>query len=76
MQRLLELIAATIRSELRDDGAPGLRREAAVRHLAGAFLQVLTWWLTARTGLQLEELEGVYRDLTTPVLAVLGSSTS
>lgn len=70
-QRLLGVVSAMVHIELAERIPAGARREAAVRYIAGAFLEVLTWWLESRTGLQVEELESIYRELTTPVLAAL-----
>lgn len=68
-KRLSELIAEMLERELAETVAPGPRRSAAVRYMAGAFLQLLVWWLDARSGLDVGELEELLCELTRAVLA-------
>jgi AcrR family transcriptional regulator len=42
--------------------------DAIVHYVAGAFLELLTWWVDARSGLQPSELEALFRRMTSPAL--------
>jgi AcrR family transcriptional regulator len=49
----------------------GPRRDAAARYIAGAFVELLIWWLEGRTRLQAAEVNDIFQRLTVPVLAEL-----
>src|SRR5262249_15248748 len=43
--------------------------EALVHYVAGAFLELLTWWVDARSPLYPSEIEALFRRMTAPALA-------
>jgi len=49
----------------------GPRRDAVVRYLAGAFVELLTWWSNTRNRLSPAELEELYRRMTMAALREL-----
>jgi hypothetical protein len=49
----------------------GPRRDAGVRYIAGAFVELLIWWLEGRTRLQAVEVNEIFQRLTGPVLSEL-----
>lgn len=66
-----ELVIGLVEEDLAGYAAPGWRREAAAHCLAGALVELLTWWLQGRRAQQPEDLEGLLERFTTPVLAHL-----
>jgi AcrR family transcriptional regulator len=42
--------------------------DAIVHYLAGAFLELLTWWVDARSGLEPSELDALFRRIAGPAL--------
>ncbi len=48
--------------------APGPRRDGVVAFIAGAFLELLTWSLEAKSALAPEELDALFHELAAPVL--------
>ncbi len=70
-QRFRELVIELVSGDLAPLAPAGPRREAAIRYVAGAFLELLVWWVDARTPLPAEELEAIFERLSAPVLAML-----
>jgi AcrR family transcriptional regulator len=69
-----QLLIRLVREDL-EYLAPGHPRlDVTVRYVAGAFFELLSFWLEARTELGPEELETEFHRLTQPVLAVLAES--
>lgn len=66
-QLVLELIGENIATS---DISPA-RRAPATHYVAGALFELLTWWVDSRNPLAADELEKLFRELTTPVLDVL-----
>jgi AcrR family transcriptional regulator len=68
-KRFRELVTALVREDLSTLPIPRARMEATVHYLAGAFLELLIWWVDARNAMPPSELEELFHQLTTPVLA-------
>lgn len=66
-----ELLIELVREDLQALAPGSPRLDVAVRYVAGAFFELLIWWLEARTQLKPADLEEHFHELTTPVLAVL-----
>jgi AcrR family transcriptional regulator len=73
-QRFRRLLIDLVREDLAGLAPAGPRLDATVHYVAGAFFELLIWWLDARTPLQPSELEELCHRLTTPVLTVLSAS--
>lgn len=67
-ERFRAHVVEAMRDELGNDLPPGAEGEPTVRFLAGAFLELLTWWIEGRSGLTAETLEERYRALANGVL--------
>jgi len=67
-KKFRELVLDLVREELGALLAPGFRREATVVFVAGAFVEILTWSLEAKSTLPPEEVDALFHDLATPVL--------
>jgi AcrR family transcriptional regulator len=73
--RFRQLLIRLVREDL-EHLAPGHPRlDLTIRYVAGAFFEVLSFWLESRTNLGPDELEAEFHRLTQPVLAVLGVPT-
>jgi AcrR family transcriptional regulator len=70
-RRFRELVIGLVEEDLALLAPAGPRRDAAARYVAGAFLELLRWWLDTRTGLEPADLEELFDRLTAPVLAAL-----
>lgn len=69
--RFRELLTDLVREDL-EHFAPGHARvEVTTRFVAGAFFELLIWWLEARASLHKEELERELHRLAAPVIATL-----
>jgi AcrR family transcriptional regulator len=68
-QRFRQFVIALVKEDLTGLGLAGRPRDAIAHYVAGAFLELLTWWLDGRSPLQPAEVEDLFRRLTTPVLA-------
>lgn len=44
---------------------------AIVHYVAGAFMELLTWWVDTRSSLDPSEIEALFRKMTTPALAAV-----
>ncbi len=66
-----QVVIDLVRADLAGAVPQGPRLEAAVHYLAGAFVEVVIWWLDTRTGLQPADLEQLVQQLTTPVVSAL-----
>ena len=64
-----ELVLDLVREDLGAALAPGPRRDGAVAFVAGAFVELLTWSLDARSALAPEEVDALFHELAAPVLA-------
>ncbi len=68
-RRFRELVLELVREDLATVLAAGPRRDAVVAFVAGAFIELLTWSLEARSSLAPEELDTLFHELAEPVLA-------
>jgi AcrR family transcriptional regulator len=69
--RFRQFLIELVQEDLAGLARPGSRRDATVHYVAGAFYELLTWWLDTRNPLQPSEVEELFHRLTTPVLAAL-----
>lgn len=69
--RLLEVIRALLEDDLSKIAPAGRGRTVALHYLAGAFLEVLVWWLDSRKRLDPQEIEALLCQLSRPVLGEL-----
>ena len=70
-QRFRQLLIDLVREDLASLAPAGPRRDATVHYVAGAFFELLIWWLDARNPLQPSDVAELFHQLTTPVLDVL-----
>jgi AcrR family transcriptional regulator len=70
-QRFRQLLIQLVREDLEAYGPTGARLDVASRYVAGAFFELLIWWLETRTQITPSELERHFHELTAPVLALL-----
>jgi AcrR family transcriptional regulator len=73
-RRFRQVIIDLIKNDLprpRDERVP---LDAVVHYVAGAFLELLTWWVEARSALEPDDIERVFRAMTEPALAAVLSS--
>ena len=70
-QRFREMVIKLVGEELPAGNAPGLPRMAAQRWIAGAFVELLGWWIEQRSPLRPPELAAMFEDLARPVWATL-----
>ena len=71
LKRFRQLVLDLVSEDLQALGLPAARTALAAHFLGGAFLELLTWWLDARTALGPAELEKLFHELSAPVLATL-----
>jgi AcrR family transcriptional regulator len=71
-RKFRELVLALVREDLAGSLPAGPRREAATAFLAGALLEVLSWWLEARSPLAPEAIDGLFHELAAPALSIAG----
>jgi AcrR family transcriptional regulator len=69
--RLRRVALDLVREDLAVFVPPSPQREVAVHYIAGAFVEVLFWWLESRSSLDAAELEAMIHRLTAPVVAAL-----
>jgi AcrR family transcriptional regulator len=67
--RFRKMVARLVVEELSGRMAAGWRREALTAYVAGALVELLSWWVDARTAQSLEAVEALFQELTGPVLA-------
>jgi AcrR family transcriptional regulator len=68
-RRFRELVIDLVREDLGYLFAAGPRRDALVAFVAGAFLELLTWSLEAKSPPSPEDTDAMFRELVEPVLA-------
>ncbi len=71
-KKFRELVLDLVREDLAALLAPGPRRDGAVAFVAGAFFELLIWSLEAKSALAPEEVDALFHELATPVLAAAG----
>ncbi len=67
-KKFRELVLDLVREDMGAFLAPGARHEATVAFVTGAFVELLTWSLEAKSTLPPEEVDALFHDLATPVL--------
>lgn len=67
-QRFREMVMRLVHDELPQPVAGGLPREAAVRWLSAALVELLSWWVEQPTPMPTTELEALFIALAQPVL--------
>ena len=70
-QRFREMVIKLVGEELPVGNAPGLPRTAAQRWIAGAFVELLGWWIEQRSPLPPPELAAMFEGLARPVWTTL-----
>ena len=70
-QRFREMVIKLVGEELPTGNAPGLPRAAAQRWIAGAFVELLGWWIEQRSPLLPLELVAMFEGLARPVWTTL-----
>lgn len=70
-RRFLEVVIELLEPDVARCAPPSAPRDATARYLAGAFVELLAWWLDARKALTAAEVDALFRALTAPVLAAL-----
>jgi AcrR family transcriptional regulator len=69
LRRFRELVIDLAREDLALVAEAGATRDAAAHFVAGAFLEMLTWWLETRTPLSPADLERLFVQMAAPALA-------
>ena len=67
-RRFLWVVSDIIESELAVRAAASVQRAAAVRFLAGAYVETLTSWLEVRNPIPAQEIERLLREFSAPVI--------
>jgi AcrR family transcriptional regulator len=69
-KRFRELVIRLVDEDLEPHVPAGPRRSATARYVAGAFIELLTWWLESRNPLTAAELEELVTQLTFGALGI------
>lgn len=70
-RRFRQLVIDLVEEGFAASDIPAARHAAAAHYIAGALFELLTWWVDSRSPLTPDELEKVFRELSTPVFGVL-----
>lgn len=73
-QRFRQLLIALVKEDLMGLAPIGPHLDGAAHYIAGAFFELLIWWVDSRSPLPVAELEELFLRMTTPVLSVLPGS--
>lgn len=77
LRRFRELVVTLVRGDLaRPRAPPAPTTDAAVHFIAGAFLELLTWWLETRNALEPADIERLFLEMATPALEVVSGKGS
>ncbi len=63
-----EMIAGMVKEDLTAAGHSGWRSEATAHYLAGAFVELLVWWMDAGSARRPAEIEQLFDQLTVPAI--------
>jgi hypothetical protein len=63
-------VVALVREDLAEHGYAGRSLDVTTYYVAGALVELLTWWVDTRNALGADQIEDLFRKLTTPVLSV------
>jgi AcrR family transcriptional regulator len=69
--RFREMVARLVGESLARVAPPGWRRDAATHYIAGALVELLAWWLDARSARSAQEVEEFFLRLTRPLIQEL-----
>lgn len=72
--RFREMVTQLVADNLAALAPAGWRRDAAVRYLAGALVEMLAWWIDSRPMRSVGEIEQLYLRLAEPAMAELTRS--
>ncbi len=67
-RRFREVVRELVLEELPAHGVPAARREETARFLAGALVELLTWWIDQRGPRSASDVEAIFAALARPVL--------
>jgi AcrR family transcriptional regulator len=67
-KRFRQTVVSLVRDDLTEHGYAGRALEVTTHYIAGALVELLTWWVDRRNSPSPAELEEVFRRLTSPVL--------
>lgn len=70
-RRFRRLLIELVREDLAPLAPAGPRLDAIVHYVAGAFFELLVWWIDSRNPFQPSDVEDLFHQVTAPVLAVL-----
>jgi AcrR family transcriptional regulator len=68
-KRFRQTVMGLVREELIESGLGGRALDVTSHYVAGALVELLTWWVDTRNALGADEIEELFRKLTAPVLA-------
>jgi AcrR family transcriptional regulator len=68
-KRFRQTVLTLVRDDLAEHGYAGRSLEVTTHYIAGALVELLTWWVDARNPPGPAEIEEMFRRLTTPVFA-------
>lgn len=70
-QRFRQMLLDLVHEDLAEVVSAGPQLDATARYIAGALMETLIWWLDTRNAFQAADVEKLFMQLTTPVLATL-----
>jgi hypothetical protein len=73
-KRFQQLLVDLVQEDLAGLATAGPRLDATVHYVVGALFQMLIWWVDNRNPFQPADVDRLFDELTTPVLAVLKRS--
>jgi AcrR family transcriptional regulator len=75
-KRFRQTVISLVRDDLAEHGFAGRALEVTTYYVAGALVELLTWWVDTRNSLLPAQIEDMFRRLTTPVLSASRSIKS
>lgn len=70
-RRFRRLLIGLVQEDLAALLPPGPEQDACAHYLAGAFFELLTWWIDTRNSYTPADVERLFHELASPTLAVL-----
>jgi len=68
-KRFRQMVTEIIKQDFAGFSSSRAYLDATVHYVAGAFMELLTWWVDSRSSLEPAEVETLFRRLTTPALS-------
>jgi AcrR family transcriptional regulator len=68
-KRFRQMVTDLIKQDLAGLLSNRAHLDAVVHYVSGAFMELLTWWIDTRSSLQPDDIEALFRKLTSPALA-------